>query len=460
MRKSSWILLVLGIVASLHLAALRKRRDAAFRLCGVLERAVGTFSGSPQWRASGETALGDPSWLPAGRPPDEAVPFFGDVLLPAGRIEPGTDTGQRLAISGPLRCQVPRRNPGGTEDGGARWRWPRVIVPARARVWRLDRPASAASRFQAAFARRIDATFAGAPGWRGLERVVWLGDPRGLPPFLLAYYREGGLLHLLSLSGHRVAVLVLLALAALRVATGTAIRLGLWRFGHRGLREARRVLPLAASGLLWLTSQGTGPLRRTLAVAAALWCLRCRRLAVGPRQLLASTLALLALADPAQLTQIGFLVGAIASFALITLDEAAARGRGLRAAAGIALVMPLLVFPVSAFTSAQLAGLAPLQSLMLGWVWTLGLSPLAVASFAVLGPLPAAVQRLSVAPLEALWSAFVRFQQAWSAWVPTGAVRVLRPTWLELAVAELGLLWLVAALWQRLAAPLRDPEGE
>jgi hypothetical protein len=83
-----------------------------------------------------------------------------------------------------------------------------------------------------------------------------------------------------------------------------------------------------------------------------------------------------------------------------------------------------------------------------------------VASFAVLGPLPAAVQRLSVAPLEALWSAFVRFQQAWSAWVPTGAVRVLRPTWLELAVAELGLLWLVAALWQRLAAPLRDPEGE
>jgi competence protein ComEC len=280
------------------------------------------------------------------------------------------------------------------------------------------------------FSRFVQARLGKWKGLRGLARAVWLGDAAGLPEGMAALYREGGLLHLLALSGQHIASFWLVVRAALWAAAPLLVRsaCGRWLFACAPA--------LAASvGALFLCALNPGnePMARATSMLLLFTLLRSRGLACSGAQLAASAAALLLLANPSRAASDSFCLSAIATaFLCVGFDK---WGTGWRATLALCLAMPLLMLPVGAFFFATVAPMAPLNGLLLGGIWSLGWIPLGFAA-----PfLPDGVLCL----LEGVWAGFAGMHETAREWVTAGYRPVPRPSLCEWALLQMAVCWSV-----------------
>lgn len=354
-------------------------------------------------------------WLtPSGElrhPRLDGHPFAGRVKLVApgfetGRLVPGT----RLRVRGRAVCVAEPRNPAGATDARFVPRAPLLFV--RRAVLESATP-TFLSRLQQGARGAIDFTLSGKPGLAALSKAVWLADDQGFPAAFRTLYREGGLLHLLALSGQHVACLSLCLL---------------FFAGGRG----RFVVPLFSAALLYATSLAAPSMGRTLGMAIAVTLLYWRRLGCSPLQLTASAVACLLVWDPSWLGQPGFFLSAACTLALV----GAVRGGYLRVAFGMAV----FAVPLSAYFFGKASLLSPLTNLLLAFFWN---GWLVVGFLAPIFPF---------AWPEWLWWKFVAAHSWLDAPVHAAWIAVPRPSWPELVVIE----WLAAIAFYRCAVSNED----
>ncbi len=335
------------------------------------------------------------------RPPDRRGPSFG----------------ASGSVSG---CRFPARNPSVVADG----RW--VFLP-------LAKPPVETPGHSRAQARAwIERALPQWPGARGLALAVWLGETSGLPEGMARLYLEGGLLHLLALSGQHVASLWLLIHGSLSWGAGLANR-------HRWSRAlypfAHAYLPLVAAAILLVLNPGNQPMARAAGMLAAYRLLRVRGLRSGPIQLACTCLALLLVFSPERVASDSFLLSGLATVLLCAWIENAGQGSPVATYVSLSWAMPVLLLPISAYFFGQVAWTAPVNGLVLGWTWSLLWVPWGFLA-PVVGSLPGSASGMAGA--EQLWLWFAASNVSAGPWVAWGYQPVWRPNgWETLALEAL-----------------------
>jgi predicted membrane metal-binding protein len=345
---------------------------------------------------------------------------------------PAPRKGPAFPPGGPVSgCRFPPRNPSVVADG--RWVFRPVATPALP-VSRTKLRESTRAWLKRALPQE---------GLFGLAIAVWLGDASCLPEGMARLYREGGLLHLLALSGQHVASLWLLVHAALALCAGWANQ-----------RARRRVLfwtlqtylPLFAAAFLVILNPGNEPMARAAGMLLAFRFLRARGLSVRALQVACSSLALLLVFSPSRVASDSFALSGIATLLLCVWLENNPSRSIFATYFGLAWAMPVLLLPVSAFFFGQVAWTAPVNSWVVGWTWSLIWVPLGF-----LLPLLSPFEPV-LAVLEIGWGWFAA-SNAWATpWVEWGFQPVWRPTWIETLALE-GLC--VACVLGRLQARMK-----
>lgn len=325
-----------------------------------------------------------------------------------------------------LRCLPPGvRNPGAVADGRLFFR-PVVAPPVAA--WR--------KRLRENWARSLEQVLAPFEGLRALSQAVWLGEAKALPGAMSQLYREGGLLHLLALSGAHIGSLWLLLQGGLALLAPWANRSAgsrvLFGFLHQG-----PVLLLAA----WLTvlNPGNEPLARASTMFFFHRLLAWRGKQVSGIQLLCSSSAFLLLMRPERVASDSFLLSTAATFFLCVWIMDDKKGNILSQYLSLSFALPLLLLPCGAFFFAKFPVMAAINGVLIGWLWTLIWVPLGFV-VAVAIWLPPFFFHAIFMGAEASWQGFVASQTAASPWIGWGYVSVLRPSWLELGCLETFLL--------------------
>ena len=335
--------------------------------------------------------------------------FEGVVEVESRLVGIGPVFGQEVSLSGPFRCTLPLRNPGRVDDGIFDLKRPRVLAYGKGFHLRLlPESASLASRAHFWFRSWLDCAFRDFPGLHGFEKVVWIGDRSELPESLTRFYREGGIVHFLALSGQRVAGLVILATAGLSLLLRLALFSRFSRQAEPVYRELRRLLPLACATVLCLTGSGTAAVRRVLALAAVLFLVRIRRWHCSRLQMIGSSVACAVLWEPELVADVGYFLSVVATVVLV---QVAQETRGRDRLVGYLLLsslMPVLILPLSAFFFAKISTLASVHALLLGWLWDLLLIPVGFLCPLVVVILPASASRALLALLESAWGIWWR----------------------------------------------------
>lgn len=442
-RRFLWTVLIL--LASVRVAWWSEKKRAAESVCAAIASGESLWCGSLTPVPGGRWELANPRWERLG----EWQEFAGEVLVSRETAPDGPEFGRELEVRGKIRCAVSRRNPGVEQDGLVIWKAPTVRI-SRAR-WRvLPESAAPLARFRLAFAEFLDRIFGSAPGWVGVEHAVWRGDLSRLPTELVEFYREAGLLHVLALGGQRIQSLLFVFLLVLRASIFFALPLGGWRYLGRFFPWLRSLLPVAAAGLLSLTTPAAGPLWRVLAMALAVLGLRARRLQSATLQVASSAVACLWIADPSLVGKPGFLLSAGATLLLCQIATIGSWRSAVKAYFAIGLFMPVLVLPLGAFFFARVSWLAPVHGIAIGWIWYWGIAPTAFVAPLLLAVLPVQVRLFACGLLERGWALFLSLDRGWSGTIASGALSVIRPTWGELLLLEALFLALVAACQSRL----------
>ncbi|MBY0369626.1 ComEC/Rec2 family competence protein [bacterium] len=320
------------------------------------------------------------------------------------------------------RCRFPARNFGVVADGRL------AFAPLRRPAFLFQREReNSRVRFQSFLEQGLD----GYPGIAGLAQAVWLGRLDALAEGLADLYREGGLLHVLALSGQHFLCLLLLWRGVVWCAAPLAARL---RIARRLLRFAGFAVPACAVSFLVWVNPGNEPVAR----AALLWgfwkILRARPLVVRPLQVVLSTVAGLIILAPERLASDSFLLSAVATAFLAAWLEQ--ESRGWRASLSVSLAMPLLLAPSIAFFFAKVSVAGLWNGLLLGGIWGVVWVPMGFLSGLALAlglPLPWLF-------LESAWQAFVALNAWAEPFLTWGYASVPRPTWLETLLLT-GLAW-------------------
>ncbi len=342
-----------------------------------------------------------------GRP----TPLSGEVGLGvAGESDPAgvAGTGDLVTVRGPLRA------PDGVDPMPYPLALPpqvRVVLKSAAQIDRLDGPRGPLGPLvrlhRAVDARMLANAREAGPGEAealALARALLLGETSGLSGETVSAFRDGGVAHVLSISGFHVALLASLALGAAR-----RTRLSL---------RATDVALLVATGAYAAFAGGRAPVVRAALMIGTYLVSRLAGRPTSAGQIVGLSALVLLAADPGNLFDAGFLltyaaVGGIASFGVPLAHRLAAAGapRPLSDAVGATLGAELAIFPLQAalFHVVPFVAIAsnvvvvPLLALFL--VLALAAMPLLLASpllaGAALVPL-SAVARLSVGLLHLL----------------------------------------------------------
>lgn len=439
MTVSLIILLLIGVRLSVYRSDLHRSQGLCRSLLSPRSAGISiAFSGSPQWGPEGQGILADAIWEVDGR----SIPFSGDVILEFPVR--GMELGQRVLVSGRFRCVVERRNPGAIDDGLLTFRKPRVRgVGNSLRVKLLSRPVSWLSHVRERFLSFLQQTFHAFPGLTAFEWALWTGDASRLPESLREFYREGGILQILALSGQHVLGMTLLVNL---LVNGTAL---LWsrttaKSRGDGVHWVRFFAPLLCAFVLWTTSWGAPTMARTLGLVIAHTLLRIRRFEVPVVQKVCTSVAGQILWEPALIASPSYLLsGAITALVahVMFLNSEAARWKSYLRTATLS---PILVAPLTAFFFSKVAWSAPVNNLLLAWVWDLFLIPMGFFLPFLLGVLPAPGALWLGNILERGWSFFVEGHAYFQSWVGSTQTSVVRPSWLELLALE---TCLGVALW-------------
>ncbi len=322
-----------------------------------------------------------------------------------------------------LKCANPAlRNPGVVADGRLAFR---PIVRSEVPVWR--------AQLRADWSLLLSRSLRPWPGLSGLSQAVWLGEAGALPGSMFQLYLEGGLLHLLALSGAHLGSLWLLLRLLLLPVAFFAVRVELGRALYQPIQNIPMLLLVV--GLVGL-NPGNEPLVRaaTMFFIHAGLSLKGRR--VPSSQLLGVSTAVLICLRPERLASDSFLLSTVATGLLCVWFIDDKKSGYLEKYVSVSVAMPLLMVPWGAFLFAKVPWMAPFNGLVLGWIWGVLWVPVGFLAVALSVFLPGAIGFPLLAGLEATWQAFVSVQTRYNESISWGYVSVIRPTWCELMVLE------------------------
>jgi len=395
-------------------------------------------------------------------------PFRGRLRVDdyTGTVRP--DAGDRWRLALQARWPRGQSNPGGFDIEGWLLRngiagTARVIaVPSNARL-----SARAAHPLQSLRQALRAGVRAALPASRERDLVIalLLGERAGLQEAERAVLRRTGTAHLLAISGLHVGLVA----AAAYLLVGRALTL---RPPWRGSPPRIAALAALAAAIAYAALAGWSlPTRRAVVMVAVVTLLRLRGVRCGWPDLLAVTLAALAICDPLSLLAPGLWLSLAAVLFIAATDSGRLRRRPLAwRALRVHCVLAFAMAPLIALLFGEVSLIAPLANLVA--VPALGaLLPLILAGGALLGfgaEPAAALLGPAAFGLDVLW----RYLE-WLADLPLASAPVVAgqasvlaagavAAALALAPAGLGLrplaaAWVAAALL--LPAP-RPPRGE
>lgn len=333
------------------------------------------------------------------------VPLPGRVVLSvAGETDPSpvAGLGDVVRVRGPLRLPDPGALPVSPIGLAPE---PRLVQKGAAQIEVLEGPRGLPgllARLHRGASARLAAGLAGASDAEtraaAMASALLLGETSELSPETVTAFRDGGVAHVLAISGLHVGLLAL----------GLSVVLRPFR-----LRVAARDAVLLASTLAFAAfTGGRAPVLRAALMIGLYLAARLLGRPTAPAQVFGLSALVLLLADPSNLFDVGFLLTYAAVFGISSLGPVFARplGRRLPAplAGGIAATLgaELCVFPIQAtvfhvvpfvallsnLVVVPLAGLflfssALLLPLLLGGplAASLALAPLALVSETILG---------------------------------------------------------------------------
>lgn len=346
-----------------------------------------------------------------------------------GDSESGKRT--RRSLFPPSRCRPLTQNPSTLADGRQSFRRRTVL---------LERPAEGRSR--RALRNHLERVLAPWPGLRALSLSVWLGDLTQFPPWLTQRYREAGLSHALALSGAHILSLWFCLKAFLYclapICQGSRVRRSVFYFSS--------LLPLffGSIGLL-LVNPGNEPLVRAAAMVGCARLLAYRKMECSLLQQACSACALLLLLNPARVASDSFVLSAVSTIVLFgVLETVGGRLRGVPQYAVVSVSMPVLLWPMTAFIFGKVSLLAPVNSLLVGWLWGLVWVPLGFVAL-VLPNIP--MGSIAATGLESVWQTWLEQERFWGAWMGKGYFSVVRLTWVEFMACSAALFLAFRALW-------------
>ena len=281
----------------------------------------------------------------AGRPLALEAPV---ALAVAGESDasPVAEVGEFVRVTGTLRLPergAERRAPFEVPDQ------PHLLLKSAQQIERLGPPAGVLAPVHAARAalkRRLRANLAAAPEGDRTALAFLLafvcGDTQDIPLAAVGAFRDGGVAHIVAISGLQVAlVAALLGFLVRRV--GASLR-------------ARDAIVLAATLLFAVFAGGRPPVWRAALMIGLYLAARLLGRPTSPEHVLGFSACVILLADPSSLLDVGFLLTFAAVFGLAEFGApvvAALRSRGVPAlladALGATLGAELAVLPVQAF---------------------------------------------------------------------------------------------------------------
>ena len=287
-------------------------------------------------------------------------------LVVAGEADPSdvAESGESVRVRGTLRL------PDGPASTRSPFRFPgepRLLLKSAAQIERLGGPSGPLAPLQALHAatkRRLKANLEGT-GEADRRAVALLGaflmgETAGLPGETVAAFRDGGVAHIVAISGLQVAL----------VAAGLSLLLRRVRLPG----PVRDGILLVATVLFALFAGGRPPVLRAALMIGLYLVSRILGRPTSPGQVAGFAALVLLLAEPEDLFEVGFLLTFAAVFGLSAFGIPLARwlaGRGLGP--------PLLVDTVAATVGAEIA-VFPIQAFVFNVVPFVGLlsNPLVV----------------------------------------------------------------------------------
>jgi hypothetical protein len=349
---------------------------------------------------------------------------------------PSPEFGQGVWITARPVCRYPLQNPSVIEDGLGGLLPPRVwLRPPLHLAEDPGAPSNIAMTFRTEIEAWLVSLFENFPGVSGFERAIWMGDTRGLSPELMTFYREGGLLAILALSGQHLAGLIM-CVSYLQWIPFALMRRFLPGWTDRILFPWRRALPSICALVLWVSSGGSPPMLRTLAMAIAMGLLKWRGLHGVGFQILCSSTALFLIWDVRQAASISlFLSIAATALTLIVFSEARLWPR-IRIYIFTSVSIPILMVPVTSFFFGRVSVFAPLYQTLLGWIWDLFLIPLGFFLPLALALVPPALRPILLKYLELGWDGWLRLHESLERIVGNNYMVTVRPKWHEWILVE------------------------
>jgi competence protein ComEC len=375
----------------------------------------------------------------AGRP----LRLEGAVSLAvAGEIDPSpaAEVGDLVRVTGVLRMPEaggPRRAPFDLPDQ------PHLLLKSAAQIERLAGPGGPLAPVhvaRAAVKRRLRANLADAPARDrtalALLLAFVLGETQDLPLAAVSAFRDGGVAHIVAISGLQVALVAALF--------GFVVR----RLGA-SLR-ARDALVLVATLLFAVFAGGRPPVWRAALMIGLYLGARLLGRPTSPEHVLGFSACVILLADPSALFDVGFLLTFAAVFGLAEFGApvvAFLRARGapglLADAVGATLGAELAVLPVQAYVFNVVPFVALLSNpFIVPLSGAFLFAGLALFPFLLLSPAAAAA---AIVPLRLLSDLQFGILEALDV---LGAVRVVPTPPFALAAGAAALL-LVAGLARR-----------
>jgi competence protein ComEC len=318
---------------------------------------------------------------------------------------------------------------------------PRLVDP------RVDRPGLLAERARHALRDRL-APMLESRRYGGVLMALILGDQRAIAAQDWTLFNRTGISHLVSISGLHITMIA--SLAGWCVAS-------VWRrtpalVGRVPAQMAGVVAGLAAAvGYALLAGWGI-PAQRTvlmLAVVAGAWLAHAR---IGIGASLGLAAAVVCVVDPWAVLAAGFWLsfGAVAAIVWVVHGRVENRAvpawrRALAAGARVQIAVTLALMPATVVLFHQLSLVSPLANAVaipvVSWIVT----PLALVAGA-LASLPPAFGVVAGALLGVAHAVFEALAMwlAWTAAWPGSARAVATPPWPAIALAVVGIAWLLA----------------
>lgn len=276
------------------------------------------------------------------------------------------------------------------------------------------------------------------PGeWNGVVKALTIGYQQEITPAQWQVFRATGVVHLMVISGSHITLIA-----------GLVFWLSKRLWGRWGLLSVSP--PTVAALTAWWAAVGYSalagfslPVQRallmlSLGLAALIW----QRNLATPRILMLALLAVVAF-DPLALLSVGFWLsyGAVALLMYVSLGRLRPLS-GWRAATQLHLTMAIGLSPLLLVFFQQVSVISPLANALAVPVVGLLITPLSLlaATLALVSP---GLAGWVLWPVERLLQATGWVLQHMAAW-PMAQLSSPEPTWLAVAMAGLGVLWLLA----------------